>query len=182
MRVHKVISGGQTGADQAGLRAARDLGICTGGTAPADFYTDKGPNYTLMMYGLTAYGTYNERTKQNIVDSDATLVIVENKNSPGSKLTVNLLKELQKPFYVANVAEFVRDACLGYTRCGPVPSFVRLCEDICLWLDGCPGAVLNVAGNRERYQNGLFGSIAEELCRTVFTVQGELNYTKYCEK
>ena len=33
-KIMKVISGGQTGADQAGLAAAKKLNIATGGTAP----------------------------------------------------------------------------------------------------------------------------------------------------
>jgi hypothetical protein len=32
--IEKLISGGQTGADRAGLEAAKALGIATGGTAP----------------------------------------------------------------------------------------------------------------------------------------------------
>jgi hypothetical protein len=36
----KVISGGQTGADQAGRRAARAAGIPTGGWAPLGWKTE----------------------------------------------------------------------------------------------------------------------------------------------
>jgi len=49
MRMHsvaKIISGGQTGADQGGLNAGLLLGIETGGTAPPRFMTDAGP-YTI---------------------------------------------------------------------------------------------------------------------------------------
>jgi hypothetical protein len=38
----KVISGGQRGADQAGWRAARALGIPTGGWMPLEFRTENG--------------------------------------------------------------------------------------------------------------------------------------------
>jgi hypothetical protein len=37
---NKIISGGQTGADQGGLEGARLLGIQTGGTAPYNWMTD----------------------------------------------------------------------------------------------------------------------------------------------
>ena len=40
----KVISGGQTGADQAGLIAAEKAGITTGGWMPKGFRTLDGPN------------------------------------------------------------------------------------------------------------------------------------------
>lgn len=39
--IKKVISGGQTGADQAGLLAARVCGVDVGGTAPKG-YQDTG--------------------------------------------------------------------------------------------------------------------------------------------
>ena len=38
-----VISGGQTGADQAGLRAAQACGIPTGDQAPRGWLTEAGP-------------------------------------------------------------------------------------------------------------------------------------------
>ena len=39
----RIISGGQTGADQAGWRAARACGIPTGGAMPKGFLTEDGP-------------------------------------------------------------------------------------------------------------------------------------------
>jgi hypothetical protein len=41
--IERVISGGQTGADQAGWRAARAYGIPTGGWMPLGFLTETGP-------------------------------------------------------------------------------------------------------------------------------------------
>ena len=43
----RVISGGETGADQGGMEAAIDLGLPTGGTAPPNFRTESGPNMAL---------------------------------------------------------------------------------------------------------------------------------------
>jgi hypothetical protein len=39
----RVVSGGQTGADQAGWRAARASGIATGGWMPEGFLTEAEP-------------------------------------------------------------------------------------------------------------------------------------------
>jgi hypothetical protein len=50
--LRKVISGGQTGVDQAFLRAAWRACLETGGTAPKGWRTDKGPNPGLAQYGL----------------------------------------------------------------------------------------------------------------------------------
>jgi hypothetical protein len=41
--LEKIISGGQSGADQAGWRAAQMCGIVTGGWMPKDFLTEDGP-------------------------------------------------------------------------------------------------------------------------------------------
>lgn len=52
MTLTKIISGGQTGVDQAALRAARDLGITTSGTAPLGWITEDGPAPWLADFGL----------------------------------------------------------------------------------------------------------------------------------
>ena len=41
--IERVISGGQTGADQAGLAVAKRLGIPTGGCMPKGWLTEAGP-------------------------------------------------------------------------------------------------------------------------------------------
>ena len=51
--ITKVISGGQTGADRAGLFAARKFAIETGGYAPRGWLTESGTAPWLADYGLT---------------------------------------------------------------------------------------------------------------------------------
>lgn len=49
----RVISGGQSGVDQAALRAARAAGIPTGGSMPRGFLTEDGPRPDFAeLYGL----------------------------------------------------------------------------------------------------------------------------------
>ena len=132
----KIISGGQTGADQGGLVAALNLGIETGGTAPQGFITEKGKDESLSSkYGLVE-GEYDpkiypKRTRKNIENSDGTL-LVGNTTSPGTKLTVNLAKKLNKP-YIVN------------------PSSRELAK----WIADNNIKVLNVAGNRESVKPGI---------------------------
>jgi predicted Rossmann-fold nucleotide-binding protein len=66
----KIISGGQTGADQAALDAAIELGIPHGGWIPKGRLTEAGP--LPEKYNLTEMPTkdYLKRTKQNVADSD----------------------------------------------------------------------------------------------------------------
>ena len=52
-KVTTVISGGQTGADIAGIKAAQDMGIKTSGTIPRSYWTEDGRNFGLQdRYGL----------------------------------------------------------------------------------------------------------------------------------
>ena len=51
MKLRKVISGGQTGADRTGLECAKALGLETGGTAPDSWRTDEGHDPTLADFG-----------------------------------------------------------------------------------------------------------------------------------
>lgn len=98
----KVISGGQTGADRAGLDAAKANGLPTGGTAPKDFWTTDGPAPELAAYGLIELDVsgadgYRKRTKLNVGDSDLTIAIASHFNSPGEILTRNTCNKLGKP-------------------------------------------------------------------------------------
>ncbi|MGH9425849.1 MAG: YpsA SLOG family protein [Terriglobia bacterium] len=64
-----IISGGQTGADQAGLRAARAVGFRTGGYAPVGWFTEDGPQPALLQgFGLVECDRpgYAARTFANV--------------------------------------------------------------------------------------------------------------------
>ena len=71
----KVISGGQTGADQAGLIVAQRFGIPTGGWMPRGWKTATGANPQLAeAFGLREHtGDYADRTAANVRDSDGTI-------------------------------------------------------------------------------------------------------------
>jgi hypothetical protein len=72
----RVISGGQSGADQAGWRAARAAGITTGGSMPKGWLTEDGPRPEFAeIYNAVEMPTadYRARTEQNARESNATL-------------------------------------------------------------------------------------------------------------
>lgn len=103
MRIVKLISGGQTGADRVALEAGYLLGLDTGGWAPRGFMTTKGKDpllgsrfemkeLPLLRQGqreFTLAQYYQERTKRNVNDSDAT-VVFRLQESRGSDLTIRL--------------------------------------------------------------------------------------------
>jgi hypothetical protein len=86
----KVISGGQTGADLAGLRAARDLGLETGGFAAAGFWNEDGAQPGLgPEFGLVeAKGSYVHRTKLNVDAADCTVAFLAAERGSGTSKTV----------------------------------------------------------------------------------------------
>ncbi len=100
MGLVKVISGGQTGADIGGLIAARLHNIPTGGWLPKGCKTQVGnfPQY-LTLFNMQEHESpsYADRTFRNVRDSDATIRIAYNFNSPGEKCTFKAINLLQKP-------------------------------------------------------------------------------------
>ncbi len=97
--IERVISGGQTGADQAGLAVAKRLGIPTGGYVPKGFLTEAGPRPDLAAeYGLKETDTadYAERTERNVRLADGTVVFGDAR-SPGSMLTIRLCRRHGRP-------------------------------------------------------------------------------------
>src|SRR5687768_8696791 len=91
-----VISGGQTGADQGALSAAKELGIATAGTAPQGWITEQGPQEQLLRaFGLKECEEpgYPARTRRNVVDADGTLLVGPYADG-GSELTVAITQEV----------------------------------------------------------------------------------------
>ncbi len=65
--VNKIISGGQTGADQAALDAAIELGIPHGGWIPKGRLTEEGQLLGKYQLQEMPTGSYTKRTEQNVV-------------------------------------------------------------------------------------------------------------------
>lgn len=87
----KIISGGQTGADQGALKAAKASGVPTGGFIPWGFLTESGYTPELAKYGLEQMDPaqdYRDRTLANVAISDGVLWF-GNPHSPGGKLTLS---------------------------------------------------------------------------------------------
>lgn len=140
----KIISGCQTGADEAGLRAAHDLGTPTGGTMPKGWKTQTGsrPDWG-KKYGLTEHGSskYPPRTRKNVIDSDVT-ILFGNMNSSGCKLTIRYCNQYDRPYFTVPFH--------GY----PVEPTVAA-QDVLEFLREHKPKVINIAGNRENSNEGV---------------------------
>ena len=122
----KVISGGQYGVDYIGLQVAKARGIPTGGTAPKKWKVEGGFNPQLSTFGLVESKDlgYVSRTKQNVRDSDGT-VLFGDMSSAGSALTLVFCKNYVKPYKIN-------------------PSS----EELANWIKDMKINTLNIAGNR----------------------------------
>jgi hypothetical protein len=128
----QIISGGQTGADRGGLEGAKKAGIKTGGTAPYGWRTESGPDLSLKDMGLKESGdsNYKSRTIENIKNSDGTVIFADKLQSAGTKMTINIAKENNKPYIINPTAEQLKEFASGKR-------------------------ILNIAGNRESVSPGI---------------------------
>jgi len=96
----RVISGGQTGVDRAALDAAMALGIDVGGWCPCGRRALDGVIPAKYPLKETRGKSYQTRTKWNVRDSDASLILCLGEPSGGTALTIKHCKYLGKPFYI----------------------------------------------------------------------------------
>jgi hypothetical protein len=137
--IEKIISGGQTGADQAAWRAAREFHVATGGWMPNGFLTEDGPRPEFAeQFGAAEMPTDSAkaRTERNVQDSDATLWFGETTTS-GAHTTVGACRKFGK-------------ACMPID---PSASFEP--SQVATWIVAGKFTILNVAGNRESDEPGI---------------------------
>lgn len=96
----RIASGGQTGADQAGLDWAIAHGIPHGGWCPKGRKSEAGVVDSRYLLMETPSSNYLERTEWNVRDSDATVIFtITEELSGGSKRTEDFAKKLGKPCF-----------------------------------------------------------------------------------
>ena len=154
--IKKVVSGGQTGVDRAGLDAAMEFGIPVGGYCPKGRLAEDGTvpeHYPLIELSR---GGYPARTEKNVVESDGTLLLNIGRLSGGSKVTVECAKKHDKPYFVVQLD--------GEPRL----------EDVLRWIEAQEVKVFNVAGPRESKHPGVHLHALGYL-RQIFKAMGERN-------
>jgi hypothetical protein len=156
--IGQIISGGQTGVDQAALRAAKACGIPTGGWAPKGWRTEDGPAPWLADFGLREHASldYPDRTRANVGDAGLTLILVtrESDLARGTALTLRVAQ--------ASKAHGVDH----YVSVMSQPGAVERCRDALKWFADAGGNVVNIAGPRESESPGI-GETAEKFLKEV---------------
>jgi len=150
--IKKIISGGQTGADQAALDVAIKMGISHGGWIPKGRLTEAG--ILDEKYQLTEMETsnYNKRTEQNVVDSDGTLIVSHGKLTGGSDYTREMALFHNRPWLHIDL-----NKTNSFQAAGKIKS----------WITENDIEVLNVAGSRASKDPLIYPATADIL-ETVF--------------
>lgn len=137
--VIKIVSGGQAGVDRAALDWAIERGFPHGGWCPQGRTAEDGVIDSRYALEETESAGYRQRTRQNVVDSDGTLILNVGELSEGSLTTLRFAERFGKPCLVVQLetgAEGTRQTLE--------------------WLRAHRIAVLNVAGPRESKRPGIY--------------------------
>jgi len=97
MKIVRVISGGQTGADRAALDAAMACSIPIGGWCPKGRLAEDGPIPSTYNLRETIEKEYPVRTRMNVEAADLTVIFSRGPLSGGSLLTLEFAKAAKKP-------------------------------------------------------------------------------------
>ncbi len=130
-RYIRIVSGGQTGVDRAALDVALELGLPCGGWCPRGRRAQDGPIPSRYPLRETESEDYRVRTRLNVRDSDATLVLHCGELNGGTAYTVEVARELERPCLAVNLE--ASDAVTAAVN----------------WLAKHDVGILNVAGPRE---------------------------------
>lgn len=136
-----MVSGGQTGVDRAALDAAILCGIDIAGWCPRNRRAEDGaipPRYPLHE---TPSGAYAERTRWNVRDADATLILTRGPPTRGTALTRSLARIQGQPVLMLDSQAHPAEAAA---------------EAIREWIETAGIQILNVAGPRESSSPGIY--------------------------
>lgn len=162
--LEKVVSGGQTGVDRAGLDAAMDHGLAVGGWCPRGRRSEDGripPKYPLKE---TAARSYAVRTEWNVRDSDGTLIIAMDAITTGTKLTAGFARRSLKPLQIVKLRSDSSENLFDDEN-----SITDQIDSVVDWIHRHRIRVLNVAGPRGSSHKHVYTEsrafVCDVLCR-----------------
>ncbi len=141
--IQKIISGGQTGADQAGLDFAIEHNIPHGGWIPKGKRTEAGEledKYNLIEMPTKSYP---KRTEKNVIESDGTAIFTHGRLKGGGLLTKKKALAHGKPFLHINLNELSTTAASTL-----LANFIRSSDIRCL----------NIAGTRASKDSQIYSN------------------------
>lgn len=139
-----IVSGGQTGADRAGLDAAIAAGVPHAGWCPAGRRAEDGRIPDHYQLRETPEREYMPRTRRNVVQSDGTVCFLLAGSSKGTQLTINLAHLVNRPCLLVALNSLTDDQAAQL-----LADFVELTKI----------ETLNVAGSRESKAPGIHARV-----------------------
>jgi hypothetical protein len=140
---YKIVSGGQTGVDRAGLDAAIACKIRVGGYMPKNALAEDGRVPAKYNLKETKSPEYAQRTILNIITSHATLILYNGKLDGGTLLTYEVCSKKKKPVLTVNL-EYSKSRCK---------------REIYKFLNEVKPRTLNIAGPRESKSPGIYKKV-----------------------
>lgn len=140
MNILRILSGGQTGVDRAALDFAIARQIPHGGWCPAGRRAADGVLDARYQLLETESSGYRQRTKRNVLDSDATLILYRGRLEGGSLLTRDLAAGHCKPLLLCDLHDPTEELLAAWQG----------------WLLSHPIAILNIAGPSEARNPGIY--------------------------
>ncbi len=156
--LYKIISGAQTGADIAALRAAKEYGYETGGFMPKGYKTQDGPHKDWAEeFGLKegAKDSYGSRTFINVKMSNATIRFGHNWQSSGEKCTLKAIGIFKKPHLDIELTNLLTP------------------NKTIDWINDNGFGIINIAGHSERTYNGVEDIVYKFLVRVFQKMDGK---------
>jgi len=163
--IAKIISGGQTGADRAGLDASLTAGVAHGGWCPRGRLAEDGPipdQYELIESESPWYAT---RTEWNVRDSDATLVFSFGPARGGTGATIGYAKRLHRPWLhlmLENLTDQqAEERIMDWLKNMPKQKSLKLDSEFQSKNKNHQNLTLNIAGSRASSSPLIYGRVYE---------------------
>jgi hypothetical protein len=157
MSLTKIISGGQTGAEIAGIDAAIENGLPYGGWLPEGRRTENGPldsKYTNMMELEDA--DYPDKTEQNVKDADGTAIFSHGKLTGDASLAHGFARIHNKPVLHLDMNEL---------------SETEAIESSIEWIYRNKIEILNVTGSPESKDEYIYDDVHSTIKSIITTIK-----------
>ena len=154
----KIISGGQTGVDRAALDAALELRVDCGGWCPKGRRAEDGVIPARYPLREMPQASYRQRTRRNVLDGDATLIIYDAELEGGTSETATYCVTHGKPCCMVDLAE---------TGLG------QAVQRICVFIREHRPNTLNVAGPRASKQPAIYSTARQIMREVLLSLQCE---------
>ncbi len=145
--VTTISSGGQSGVDRAALDVALQLNLACRGWCPRGRLSEQGQIPNRYPLKETPSADPTQRTKWNVRDADATLILAAGVLAGGTPLARDCAVRQEKPHLVVD----------------PTGASIAVATEISEWLDAREIRILNVAGPRESASPGIYDAAAKLL-------------------